>query len=225
MPNRVVWNLSYPTRTPDELSRFRHHFEALRNDSHVSSIEATERADIPYVMTMRVEFAEGYDRPDSLELRQADHLHPSTANIERHIVMSSPEPAQPTTPLFELPRITGLNPEDVVERMAQVAEALRVPDILGAFQALGAGIAGFPAPVMIPEWIIVGCAYRQKAGEKLVVTLQRVRVNPGSIVVEALAAGDIHLEYTLAEFVDIFKPYERPKLPLSAWERLLKDDD
>lgn len=225
---RVVWNLSYPIATPDQLAVFRHHFETLRLDSHVADITATERGDVPNVMTMRVEFTDGHDRPDSQELRFADSMYPSRMrHLEQDIQVSGTlEQAEETLRRlrFELPRIQGMSPQDVRDRMREVVEALRVPDMMGLVHALGPGVPGFTPPLSIPKWIAVGRAYRQKAGKRLLVTLLRVRVGPGQVVCETVGDGEVHLEYLLAEFADIFEPYERPALPPTAWTRILEDD-
>ncbi len=228
MPDRVVWNLLYPTFTPDEQAIFRHHFETLRTDPNVANVEATEHSDSPYLMTMRVEFLEGRDRPDAMELRHADSLFPTTANIERHIQIPQATPEQAREQLrrlrFEMPVITGISAQDAMERMQEVMAALRIPDVTTALNAIGGVIGGFTAPVQIPKWVEAGRAYRMK-DNGMVVTLQRVLVKPERITVELIADGGATHGITLEEFVDLFEPYERPALPPSAWDRVLMDDE
>lgn len=230
MPH-VIWNLSYPIITSDQFATFRLHFEALRQDSHVAEVTATERADTPHVMTMRVTFADGFDRPDSQELRFADALYPSQMrHFERDIQMLTPSDSTPDQARealrqlqFELPRISGLSAAEVVSRMRDVVQALRIPDMHGLLQALGPPIEGFTPPTRIPAWITVGRAYRLK-GEGVVVTLKNVRVTPGGISVESQMDGGKTRVDTLGEFVGLFEPYDRPTLPRTAWSRVLDDD-
>jgi hypothetical protein len=227
MPNRVVWNLTYPLASADDEAIFRHHFETLRLDKNVQGVEATydqhRRA-----TRIHVEFVEGADRPDSVELRHADMRFPSTAHIEREIQVAPPTPEQATEILrqlrFEMPQITGISGQDAFARLREVALALRVPDFVGAANAIGAAIPGYRQPVTLPKWIAIGRVCKVK-NERRIVTITRVRMQPESILVETVEDGKLERATPLAEFVNLYEPYERGTHMLTAWDRVLADDE
>ena len=230
----VIWNLSYPIITPDQMATFRHHFEVLRQDSHVASVESTERTDTPFVMTMRVTFANGFDRPDSQELRHADALFPSqTTHFERDIQVlpqgSTPEQAQEALRRlqFELPNIRGMSRGDVVERMREVMDALRSGDPVNLLHHVGQGIDGFTEPEKLPKWLTVGrvCHARGSTTSPNIVTVKHVIFAPEAIHVAVHSDQGRDLSYPLKDFVIMFEPYERPMRLLTAWEKVLENSE
>jgi hypothetical protein len=227
----TIWNLSYPIITPEQMATYRHHFEALRQDEHVAEVTATERADTPFVMTMRVTFVEGFERPSSQELRHADALFPSQmTHVERDIQVLptgiSVEQAQEALRRlqFELPR-AGLSGSEAMQRMRSVMSAMRTPDMPGFLRAVGPAVPGYTAPVNIPEWITIGRVCCVK-GFSETSTIVAVRVTPHGVEVDLSGAHTPQIaSISLTKFVEIFEPYERPPLPPTAWDRILLDDE
>ena len=225
MPDRVIWNLTYPVNTPDDRAIFRHHFETLRLDSNVASVEASENT-MRGVMVMRVEFGEGRDRPDSVELRHADARFPTTANIERNIQVS--HQANPY-PSFTPPTITGMTSDEVIARMREVADALRTPDLAFArgpvvdvsdIRARGTPIK---TTTEIPKWVVIGREYESKRFG--VVTLKGVSVSPTyGVMLECTQDDGREISVPLSENLREFTPFKRPKR-LTAWERVLDDGE
>lgn len=207
----VIWDLVYPTATPDQLAVFRHNYETFRLDRHVASIHVFESEDNPNVMSVQVEFASGFNGPDCLELRHANSRYP---------VNTRPLPLS-----FEMPRIRGGSSQEVGERLREVSRALHSQDLTAPSMGLGPGIHGYTPPITIPKWVGVGCTYRLRDDDGSTVTLKRVRVLPGNIMVEVVGDGGLDQSFPLAEFGRRFELYERPKLGPSAWDRILQDDD
>jgi hypothetical protein len=72
----TTWKLAYPLYDRDQQQRCRHHYELLRQDSHVASATLTS---IPeYCLTeITVEFREGFNQPFRHEIRALDRRYPN----------------------------------------------------------------------------------------------------------------------------------------------------
>jgi hypothetical protein len=240
----VTWNLTYPTRTEEQSLRYRHHLQTLSRDSHVTEVTAEERSDTPYLATLRVTFGEGYDRPDSQELRFADVLFPNSANVERHI--SVPPQDLTTEQAQELLRQLSVTMNDVigvpavqaVERFREAMMAIRVPDISGLFRAIGQPTPGHTLPPAIPKWIQVGCSYSAKVpgmgappfyrmGD--IVTLKKVHYLPDDVRLEVTTLDMRVWVHSLTDFVHTFELCGPQSTKKTAWDKVLEnspfDDD
>jgi hypothetical protein len=214
---RVVWNLNYPFVTPEQMTTFRHHVEVLRQDRHVEQVTASDRAHEPYSMLMRVEFREGFDRPDSQELRFADAMYRTrVTHLERVIQMMEPAPPPENPGRWRMPNIRGINAEAAIQG---VMEALQAP--------VGDGLAHM---LSCPAWVRTGETYRLK-GEDEVVRIAGMHVNARSGVtldlVDLISTSKPPRTIWLEEFVSLFEPYVVPEQAVTktSWDHVLADDE
>jgi hypothetical protein len=166
-------------------------------------------------------FKAGTERPDSVELRHLDQLYPSTASIERHIEMLANVTAGAGEALSTFGEMTRLAGISTVE-MRRALETFRLPD--RRIEASGF----IMEPRTIPPWVKIGTVYRLKLSPRHLFTLMHVRGMPGEddIMVDLIPDGGApQCSRTMDEFVRFFEPYERGSRGLTAWDRLLADDE
>lgn len=236
----VTWNLTYPTRTEEQSLRFRHHLHTLMQDSHVTDVRAEQRTDTPFLQMMRVTFAEGYDRPDSQELRFADVLYPNNADVERHISVPPQDiTAEQAQEVLRQLSVTmndaiGISAVQAVERFREAMMAIRVPDISGLMTAIGRPTPGHTAPPAIPKWLQVGCSYRAKMpgmgappfyriGD--IVTLRKLHYLPTDVRLEVTTLDMRVWVHSLPEFLHTFELAGPQTTNKTAWEKLLGNSD
>lgn len=232
MPDPTRWNLHYPAASIADLHILRRHYEQLRVDQHVASVNITGLFGNPQVRVMEVVFREGWDNPLIPELYFLNQRYPPRSQQDM-IGIGIMQMVHDELVYVGPPNVSPVDAQHVLDALRSGPHMTGLTNLTGsipdvAFDFIYANVSPAPSlePVRLPEWVKVGQWVRTIHGlsEGFVFRIEGITRNGTMTYVQAHFHDSseeqpvvIVLEEVLRNCVSTTEPPKR----LNAWQRLL----